>query len=94
MSTILRPEVAEVRGLILIMFQALVDHKEAVRVDTLQGQAHVIFEVSVDPSDVAFALGKEGSHADAVRLIARASSQKSKLRFELTVLQNKSKRRA
>lgn len=90
----LRPEVAEVRDLIITMFRALVDHGDGVEVVTLQGQTHVIFEVSVDPRDVAFALGKDGSHANAVRLIARASCQKSKLKFELTVLQERPRKRA
>jgi predicted RNA-binding protein YlqC (UPF0109 family) len=94
MSDILRPEVAHVRDLVVTLFQALVDHEDEVRVNTLAGRHHIIFEVSVDPRDVHFAIGSGGSHADAVRLIVRAQCKKSKLRFDLQVLEDRTKRRS
>lgn len=94
MSAELRAEVAHVRDLVLTCFRALVDHEDAVKVDTLAGRHNIIFEVSVDPSDVHFAIGKKGSHADAVRLIMRAQCKKSNLRFDLQVLEDRTSKRA
>ena len=89
----LRPEVAHIRDLVLMNFRALVDHEDKVLVKTLAGRNNIIFEVSVDPRDVHFAIGKEGSHADAVRLIIRAQCKKMKLRFDLQVLEDRTKKR-
>lgn len=51
------------------MVSALVDHPEAVRIDSVEGGSSVIFEVRVERDDLKRLIGRHGRTADALRTI-------------------------
>jgi len=75
-----------IKELIAEIAMQLVDRPEDVRVEEIQGeQAHVL-ELKVDKSDVGKIIGRNGSHAQAIRTILMAASGKYKKRFTLEIL--------
>lgn len=60
--------------------KSLVDHPEAVRVRTVEGEKSILFELTVDPSDVGRVIGRQGKTARAIRTVVKtACGQSGKL---------------
>lgn len=77
--------IRDVAELIAVCFRALVDREDEVVVDTWHNERHCIFTVFIHPADMAFALGKGGENADAVRSFVLAACRKNSLKYELDV---------
>lgn len=73
--------------LVSTMVFALVDHPDAVRVEPIEGSQCVIFEVSVEASDIRKVIGRRGRTADAIRTILSNLASKSKLTYHLEVIE-------
>jgi predicted RNA-binding protein YlqC (UPF0109 family) len=72
-----------VSELVRYLVMPLVAHPEAVRVNEVQGEAAVLLELTVDPSDLAKVRGPEGETLQAIRTVLSASSGRRKAILEL-----------
>lgn len=75
------------RDLVEFMAKSLVDRPEAVRVNQVRGADATILELTVDPADKGWVIGRRGRVANAMRSLVRvASSAKSGRRVVLEIL--------
>ena len=75
------------RDLVEFMAKSLVDHPEAVRINQVRGTDATILELTVDPADKGWVIGRRGRVANAMRPVLRiASSAKSGRRVILEIL--------
>jgi len=78
-----------VKELVEMIAKALVDNPDMVQVTQLDGQQSAIIELKVAPEDVGKVIGKQGSHAQAIRIILGAAGMKLKKRFTLELIETK-----
>ena len=64
--------------LVTMIVRALVDDPEQVRVNKVEGDRSVIFEVRVAPDDLGKVIGKGGRIANALRTLVRAAGTKER----------------
>lgn len=62
--------------LVTMIVRALVDDPEHVRVNKVEGERSIIFEVRVVPDDLGKVIGKGGRIANALRTLVRAAGTK------------------
>ena len=74
------------KELVEAIAKALVDYPDRVQVRAIEGQEVTIFELHVDPSDVAKVIGRQGRNVEAMRGILNAVGAKLRKRFVLEVL--------
>ena len=84
-----RPEQpgGDLRGLVEMIAQALVDEPDQVSVQAVDGDESTVLELRVAPSDVGKVIGKQGRTARAVRTILGAAGMKLHRRFTLEILE-------
>ena len=66
-----------VQSLLEYLVQNLVDEPEHVNVSETQGVEASTYEIRVAPSDLGKVIGKQGRIANALRIVAKATSMKS-----------------
>lgn len=76
------------KELIEMIAKSLVDDTEKVQVSQLDGEQSSIIELKVAPGDLGKVIGKQGSHAHAIRLILSAAGMKLKKRFTLELIES------
>lgn len=54
----------------------LVDNKEAVKIDEVQGEKSIVFEVKVAEEDMGKVIGKQGRLAKSIRTVVKAVASK------------------
>ena len=59
-----------------LIINSLVNDKEAVSINEIDGEKSVIFEVKVAESDMGKVIGREGRIAQAIRTIMKALAAK------------------
>lgn len=64
--------------LVTMIVRALVDSPEEVRVNKIEGERSMIFEVRVAPDDLGKVIGKGGRIANALRTLVRAVGTKER----------------
>lgn len=57
--------------------KALVDHPEDVKVQAVEGEQAVVYEVKVSVNDIGKVIGKQGRTANALRTLVRAAASKT-----------------
>jgi predicted RNA-binding protein YlqC (UPF0109 family) len=67
--------------------KALVDHPEAVQVNSIDGQQATVLELRVHPDDLGKVIGRQGRTAKAIRTILGASGMKLRKRLTLEILE-------
>lgn len=74
-----------------MMTCALVDHEDAVRVETMQSPSprHVFLRISVHDSDVRYLFGKEGKNFNSMRVILECMFRKQRCKIELICKQDR-----
>jgi len=77
------------KELIELMAKSLVDNPDKVLVSQLDGEQTSIIELKVAPEDVGKIIGKQGSHAQAIRVILGAAGMKLKKRFILELIEKR-----
>lgn len=77
----------DIRGLVEMIAQALVDEPGQVSVQALDGGESTVLELRVAPGDVGKVIGKQGRTARAVRTILGAASMKLHRRYTLEILE-------
>lgn len=77
------------RELVEMIAKSLVDNSDKVQVSQLDGTHSSIIELRVAPGDIGKIIGKQGSHAQAIRIILGAAGMKLKRRFTLEIIEEK-----
>jgi predicted RNA-binding protein YlqC (UPF0109 family) len=75
------------KELIEAIAKALVDHPEAVQVNSVEGQQATVLELRVHPEDLGKVIGRQGRTAKAMRTILGASGMKLHKRLTLEILE-------
>ena len=65
----------------------LVDKPEEVRVNEIEGEQMIVFELHVGSGDMGKVIGKRGQTAESIRTILRAVSKKSGKQATLEILE-------
>ena len=65
----------------------LVDNKEAVEINELQGEKSIVYEIKVAESDMGKVIGKQGRLAKAIRTVVKAAANKDNKRVVVEILQ-------
>ena len=66
---------------------SLVDDKEAVEVNEINGTQSVVFEVKVAESDMGKVIGKQGRIAKAIRTVVKAAASRENKKVAVEILQ-------
>lgn len=74
------------KDLITVIAKALVDHPEDVRVNVVEGEHAVVYELSVHPSDVGKVIGKQGRIAKALRTVVTSAAVKEQKRVNVEIV--------
>ncbi|MEN9785254.1 MAG: hypothetical protein RLZZ299_518 [Pseudomonadota bacterium] len=80
-------QIAEIKGLVVAIVRALVDHPDDVSVTEIEGTHACVLELNVAPGDVGKVIGRKGIHADALRRIVHAIGGKHRRRYVLEILE-------
>ena len=79
--------IEELKHLIKVMAEALVDSPDQVHVTALVGEQTVVFELKVAKDDIGKIIGKEGKNARSLRTILLGASTKLRVRAVLEILE-------
>jgi uncharacterized protein len=69
------PGVLPVANILLVIVNRLVDHPEAVRIESTESEGNTTFTIVSDPPDIGKIIGKQGRTARAIRTILVAISK-------------------
>ena len=72
-----------------LIINSLVNDKEAVSINEIDGEKSVIFEVKVAENDMGKVIGKEGRIAKAIRTIMKSLAAKEEKRITIGILELK-----
>lgn len=70
-------------ALVRHLVEPLVDHPDAVSVQTVEGEAVILLELVVDPSDKAAVEGDKGRTLRAIRNVLSAAAGRRKATLDL-----------
>jgi predicted RNA-binding protein YlqC (UPF0109 family) len=74
------------KDLITVIAKALVDHPEDVRVNEVEKENSITYELSVNPADVGKVIGKQGRIAKSIRTVVTSAAVKSSKRVHVEIL--------
>jgi predicted RNA-binding protein YlqC (UPF0109 family) len=74
------------RELIEYMARSLVENPDQVRINQVEGEQSVIFELQVAPEDMGKIIGKQGRIANAMRVLLKAAAAKEGKRVVLEII--------
>jgi hypothetical protein len=74
------------KELVEAIAKALVDYPDQVQVRAIEGEHVTVFELRVDPSDLAKVIGRQGRNVEAMRGILNAAGAKLPRHFVLEIL--------
>jgi predicted RNA-binding protein YlqC (UPF0109 family) len=75
-----------VKELIEYIARSLVDHPEQVKVQQVEGEQSVIFELQVAQDDMGKIIGKEGRIANAIRTLLKVAAAREGKRAVLEII--------
>ena len=81
----LEPGPAMIKQLVLEMVQAVVSSPASVRVDESVNHDSTLYEVYVDPTDIGYAIGKEGRVANAIRTVVKEAAKRNGMKAYVDV---------
>jgi uncharacterized protein len=70
-------------ALVDYVVRSIVKHPDEIRLNTVEGEASSLVELTVHPDDVALVLGPEGDTLRALRTVLSASAGQRKVVLEL-----------
>jgi len=76
----------QLKELVLVIARALVDEPDQVKVNVIQGDSILVFELSVAKNDVGKIIGKNGNTINAIRTVLQAAASSHKKRVKLEVV--------
>lgn len=65
------------------VIKALVDNQEAVKINAVEGEKSVVYEVKVADEDMGKVIGKDGKIARAIRTLIKALAAKEQQRVSI-----------
>ena len=71
---------------LLFLTRALVEHPDAVRVEEIEEDGDLVFEITVDEDDLGRVIGRGGRVANALRSLARAAAVREERRVLVDIL--------
>ena len=74
------------RTLIEYIARSLVENPDQVRINQVEGEQSVIFELQVSPEDMGKIIGKQGRIANAMRVLLKAAAAKEGKRAVLEII--------
>lgn len=74
------------RTLIEYIARSLVENPDQVRINQVEGEQSVIFELQVAPEDMGKIIGKQGRIANAMRVLLKAAAAKEGKRAVLEII--------
>ena len=72
--------------LVSVIAKALVDHPDDVRVEVVENDHLVVYELSVHPNDVGKVIGKQGRIAKALRTVVTSAAVKMDKRVSVDIM--------
>lgn len=75
------------KDLIRYMIEAVVDEKEDININEVDGEKTKIYEVKVSDADVGKLIGKKGRTINAIRTITKAATSRQDKKVMVEVLQ-------
>jgi predicted RNA-binding protein YlqC (UPF0109 family) len=72
--------------MLLFLTQALVEDREAVQVEELEEDGDLVYEITVNESDLGRVIGKGGRVANALRTVAKAAAVREERRVLVDIL--------
>lgn len=64
------------REVLQTIIESLVENKEQIQINQIDGEKNTVFEVKVAPTDMGRVIGKEGRIAKSIRTIFKAVGSK------------------
>ncbi len=74
------------QDLLLFLTQSLVEDRDAVRVEELEEDGDLIYEITVDQDDLGRVIGRGGRVANAIRTLAKAAAVREQRRVLVDIL--------
>ena len=74
------------QDLVEYIVKALVDNPERVRVNRIEGETVIIFEVDVAPEDLGKIIGRQGRIASALRTIVKSAASRQGKKATVEIL--------
>jgi predicted RNA-binding protein YlqC (UPF0109 family) len=74
------------KDLITVLAKALVDHPEDVFVRAVERDHEIVYELSVNPTDIGKVIGKQGRIAKALRTVVTSAAVKEKKRVSVEIV--------
>lgn len=65
------------------VIKALVDNHEAVKINAVEGEKSIVYEVKVADEDMGKVIGKDGKIARAIRTLIKALAAKEQKRVSI-----------
>lgn len=65
------------------VIKALVDNQEAVKINAVEGEKSIVYEVKVADEDMGKIIGKDGKIARAIRTLIKALAAKEQKRVSI-----------
>jgi len=65
----------------------LVDHPEAVSVSSFEDEGVLVYELTVDPSELGRVIGRQGRTVQAVRTLLEAAGARHDRYYELEIIE-------
>ncbi|WP_223066744.1 KH domain-containing protein [Paenibacillus caui] len=72
--------------LVGVIAKALVDHPDDVRVNVVDKEHLIVYELTVHPSDVGKVIGKQGRIAKALRTVVTSAAVKMDKRVTVDII--------
>ncbi|GIP46697.1 UPF0109 protein [Paenibacillus sp. J53TS2] len=72
--------------LVGVIAKALVDHPDDVRVEVVEKDHLIVYELSVHPDDVGKVIGKQGRIAKALRMVVASAAVKMDKRVTVDIM--------
>ncbi|GJM74905.1 UPF0109 protein [Paenibacillus macerans] len=72
--------------LVSVIAKALVDHPDDVRVEVVEKDHLIVYELSVHPDDVGKVIGKQGRIAKALRTVVTSAAVKMDKRVSVDIM--------
>ncbi|WP_243014894.1 KH domain-containing protein [Brevibacillus borstelensis] len=74
------------KALVEMIAKALVDHPDEVRVNAVEKERTLVYELSVHPDDMGKIIGKQGRIAKALRTVVTAASVQTDKRVTVEIV--------
>ncbi|NGQ93906.1 KH domain-containing protein [Brevibacillus sp. SYP-B805] len=74
------------KALVETIAKALVDHPDEVRVNAVEHERALVYELSVHPDDMGKIIGKQGRIAKALRTVVTAASGETGKRVTVEIV--------